>query len=150
MRKFLGVNAALSKSSIKSAILDGKKQIQESQSTSDELTTENTDLKNRLVFLEREKLLGSLTSGLPVIKKKYVTRVLGNKSIEFINENFEYTLQLFEKSEEEKIHHARSETPQVGTQVDRPERELVKEQTEPTQTKGRTDPFGYMSELNKF
>lgn len=155
MRKFLGVNAALSKASIKDAIKDGKKQIQESQTVSSQLLTENAELKTRLEDLERTNLLESLTKDLPTVKKKYVTRVLSSKTIDFIRENFDYTLDLFEKSEEEKIQKARQETAKAKPQVDRPEKSIVTEQADQAAASApdnnqSNDPFGYMSELNKF
>ena len=153
MKKFLGVNAALSRDSIKSAIRDGKKQIQESKSTSSQLVSENVELKEKLENLERVTLLESLTKDLPIVKKKYINRVLSSKSIDFIKENFNYTLDLFERSEEEKIHQARQESAQSKPLVDGPVKSIVNEQTtasQPEPEAQKSDPFGYMTELNKF
>jgi len=153
MKKFLGVNAALSRNSIKDAIKDGAKQIQESKTTSTQLVSENAELKDKLENLERVNLLESLTKDLPIVKQRYINRVLASKSIDFIKENFNYTLDLFERSEEEKIHQARQESARIKPLVDGPVKAIVNEQTT-SPDKGasvqKSDPFGYMTELNKF
>lgn len=153
MRKFLAVNDALSRYSIKSAIVDGKKQIQESKNTSKTLLDENTKLKTELENHKRQKLLEEKTSGLPAIKKKYISRVLGSKPLDFIEENFEYTLKLFEKSEEDKIMQAKEQAERSKVSIDRPKSSIVQEsKTEQPadQPQKLTGAFDYMSELSKF
>lgn len=153
MRKFLAVNAALSNDSIKDAIVDGKKQIQESKQHVDSLVTENDQLKEELNKIKVAQLIESKTTGLPVVKKKYIERVLGNKSYDFIEENFDYTLKLFEKTEEEKITQAKTQAERdvSRVRVDRP-KTIVQESapTESKDSKDSVDPMGYMSELSKY
>jgi len=86
MRKFLAVNYALGQDSIKSAIKDGKRQIDESSEATKKLAQENEDLKLRLVSEQREKLLAQKTNGLPAQKSRYINRVFENKPVDFINE----------------------------------------------------------------
>jgi len=151
MRKFLAVNFALSKDSIKSAIVDGKKQIQESKVESSKLVQENSDLKADLENSQRKTLLAEKTRGLPAMKQSYITRVLGDKPLDFINENFEYTLKMFEKTEEERVMEAKQSASRNRISVDRPvqpKREPVLESTSTTAVD--SDPLGYMSELSKF
>ena len=151
MRKFLAVNFALSKDSIKSAIIDGKKQIQESNHVKDGVLTENNKLKLELEGLQRSKVLEEKTSGLPALKKKYITRVLADKPVAFIEENFDYTLKLFEKTEEDKIQLAKHQVSRTRAVIDRPEpQRVVKESAESGPNPISVDPFGYMSELEKF
>jgi hypothetical protein len=143
----------LSRDSIKSAIIDGKKQIQESKDTSKTLLDENQNLKTELENFKRQKILEEKTSGLPAIKKRYITRVLGNKPLDFIEENFEYTLKLFEKSEEDKITQAKEQAERLKVSVDRPKSSIVQESKTTQQTEQPqqiTGAFDYMSELSKF
>jgi len=75
-------------------------------------------------------------------------KMLGHKSPEFIKENFDYTLKLFEKTEEERLANLKTEAvaEAVTTEVDRP---VIEEKAEaPVQD----DPtFGlYMKELSKY
>ena len=153
MRKFLAVNAALSNDSIKDAIVDGKKQIQESKQQADNLVTENDQLKEELNKIKVAQLIESKTTGLPVVKKKYIERVLGNKSYDFIEENFDYTLKLFEKTEEEKITQAKTQAERdvSRVRVDRPK--TIVQESVPAESKdssGNVDPMGYMNELSKY
>ena len=151
MRKFLAVNFALSKDSIKDAIVDGKKQIQESKVESSKLVQENSDLKADLEASQRKALLSEKTRGLPTVKQSYITRVLGDKPLDFIEENFEYTLNMFEKTEEERVMEAKQAASRKRVAVDRP----VQVRSEPvlesaSVTNADSDPLGYMSELSKF
>lgn len=153
MRKFLAVNYALGQDSIKDAIKDGKRQIDESSKTTKQLARENEDLKLRLVSEQREKLLAQKTKGLPAQKSKYINRVFESKPVEFINENFDYVLKMFEKTEEEKLEQAKKLASNSRPTVDRPKAEAIvteSKQAEQIESKQFDDPFGYMSELNKF
>ena len=150
MRKVLAVNAAMSKDSIKSAIKDGKRQIDESTTEAAKLLKERDELQQQLAASERDKLLEEKTAGLPGIKKKYITRVLGNKTSEFINENYDYTLKMFEKSEEDKLEDVKKQATKQSraNNVDRPVIQESAKQPEAAQKTG--DPMGYMSELAKY
>ena len=150
MRKVLAVNFAMSKDSIKTAIKDGKRQIDESRTTEAKLVEENKQLVVEKLDLQRKQLLIEKTKGLPVIKKRYIARVLGNKSIGFINENFDYTLKMFERTEEDKLDEAKKQVTKSRVAVDRPVAEVVNESTTTSSKAGAGDPFGYMDELGKF
>jgi hypothetical protein len=70
------------------------------------LQTENTELKSKLTKIsesyqkiEVKSLLEEKTSKLPESKKNFIRKALEGKSVKFINENFDYTLRLFDKQE---------------------------------------------------
>lgn len=150
MRKFLAVNYALGQDSIKDAIKDGKKQIDESSKAQSVLAKENEDLKLKLVSEQREKLLAQKTKSLPEQKSKYLNRVFADKPVEFINENFDYMLRMFEKTEEEKLEQVKKQAGSASAAVDRP-KAVVTESKQPAQQEEQfNDPFGYMNELSKF
>lgn len=103
LRSVLGVDTAMMNESIKGAVLDGKAQL-------DTLKTENAELKKKLNSLtesyqkiEVKSLLEEKTSKLPESKKNFVRKALQDKSAKFINENFDYTVRLFDKQEKEKL-----------------------------------------------
>lgn len=100
LRQVLAVDGMLAKESIKGAIMDGKKQIVESTSESKRVKSENKKLKETLDRAQAELILERKTQGLPERKKEYVKRVLQDKPAEFIAENFDYTLKLFEKEDD--------------------------------------------------
>jgi hypothetical protein len=103
LRKVLGVDVAMMNSSIKGAVLDGADKIKN-------LQTENTTLKEKLDKLteayskiEVKSVLEEKTAKLPEAKKNFIRKALSDKSVKFINENFDYTLRLFDKQEKEKL-----------------------------------------------
>jgi len=97
VRNLLAIDAATAQESIREAVMDGKKQL-------DEARKELESAKERGVVLEKELnksqasfLLEQKTRELPENKKKYIQKLLGNKDVEFIKENFDYTLKLLIK-----------------------------------------------------
>ena len=103
LRGVLGVDVAMMNKSIKGAVMDGADKI-------NTLKTENAQLKSKLSNIsesyqkiEVKSLLEEKTSKLPETKKNYIRKALEGKSVKFINENFDYTLRLFDKQEKEKL-----------------------------------------------
>lgn len=108
-RNALAVDSVLMKESVKDAVLDGKSQI-------DALQKENAELKKNLnvIMEENEKvkvksLLESKTAKLPETKKNFVRKALQDKSLKFIEENFDYTVRLFDKQEKAKLETLKEE-----------------------------------------
>jgi cell division protein FtsB len=148
LRKNLAVNFALSKGYIKDAIADGKQQLEESTKQSQSLTEQNKVLNEKVQNLESHILLSEKTSELPQEKARYVYRMLSDKSSTFINENFDYTVKLFDKTEEEKLEQYKKQTKTKAASVDRP----IVEQTQTKQQPSTGSHINslYMNELNKF
>jgi hypothetical protein len=76
----------------------------------------NTELKTKLNKLtesyqkiEVKSLLEEKTAKLPETKKNFIRKALQDKSVKFINENFDYTLRLFDKQEKEKLVYLKEE-----------------------------------------
>ena len=152
LRHTLGVDFALSQDTIKEAIIDGKNQISEATATNEQVATENKELKESLQTVQAELILERKTAELPEAKKNYIVKVLGDKSPEFITENFEYTLKMFDKSEEERLEELQEEAKvdAESAQVDRPTaQEVVQESTEEKEFSGHPILNEYMNELTK-
>lgn len=158
IREQLGVDLALAKKSIKNAVVDGKKQIDEAKSVSDAAVQEKAELEDRLNKLETELVLEKKTSGLPEAKRKHMFKVLGDKSAEFITENFDYTLKLYEKGDVEQADILQEQAQASATTVDRPvetdDKEVVAESNNPAEDSDQwaDAPFrgDYMQELRRF
>lgn len=150
MRKFLGVDLAVGQKSIRNAIIDGKKQIDESVNKLEVLQQENVAFKTEIESLKKEKLLNEKTEGLPTAKKNYILKVLNDKPIDFINENFDYTLKMFEKTEEDRLEEYKAQAVKSRKTVDR----LKRDDSVITESKSTNitsqDSMGYLSELSKF
>jgi hypothetical protein len=109
LRKVLAVDSALMSESVQGAVIDGKNQIDTLSQQVERLTNENNVLKESYLKTKANLLIESKTSTLPEKKKEYIKRVLGDKTPKFIEENFNYTLKLFEKKEQERIEVIKEE-----------------------------------------
>ena len=151
IQKMLSVDMALAKDSIKGAVVDGKKQINEANVQLATVVHENDTLKRELADAKSHALLEHLSQDLPEVKKNYVKKVLGDKDTEFITENFDYTVQLFQKeTEQSNVRLQREARTQVKGDVDSVVEEVVVENTSPVVEEA--DPMfnTYMGELGKY
>jgi hypothetical protein len=158
LRQRLGIDLAVAQDSIKTAIVDGKQRIDEATTEAATLTEKNENLQNELSMTRSRLVLEQRTSNMNEQKKKYMYKVLGDKTAEFITENFEYTLQLFDRNEVKALDKMKAEAHAQAQPVDRPvvsEEELL-EESSPVQQGPDDDwtdaPFrgAYMDELRKF
>mgnify|MGYP003628182439 CR=1 FL=1 len=132
LRETLGVDLALAQNSIRDAVVDGKNQISESTEENKNLKIRNEKLTRGLINAKSQILLETKTKDLTPTKKKYIFKVLAGKSEKFITENFDYTLKLFEKTEEERLETYKEEAEKnvKAAGVDRPIVEKVDTNTE--------------------
>ena len=153
MRKMLAVDMALATDSIKDAVKDGKTQIDEANSQLENVVSENVKLKEELTNIKSEALLEKMSQNLPEVKKNYVKKVLGNKDEQFITENFDYTVELFDKEAQRREEELATEaTKDVQGKVD----PVIEEQTDvtveaPIEDEKPAPLFNtYMGELGKY
>ena len=97
------------KESVKEAVQDGKTQLDTLSEQVTKLEKENKILKESYLKTKADLILEEKTSALPDKKKEYIKKVLGDKTPKFIEENFDYTLRLFDKKETEKLSHLKDE-----------------------------------------
>lgn len=103
LRKSLSIDNVLQNESVREAVIDGKNQIEQARAEAQTLAEQNASLVASLQQRDAALALEKLTEGLPSAKKRHMEKVLAGKDADFINENFEYTLQMFEKSEADKL-----------------------------------------------
>ncbi len=109
LRKVLAVDSALMSESVKGAVVDGKNQITELSDKVAKLTAENNIIKENYNKVKANLILENKTSHLTAKKKDYLKKVLGDKSPKFIEENFDYTLRLFERKDQDRINMIKEE-----------------------------------------
>lgn len=143
IRNHLAVTSALEKENIKEAILDGKAQINEASSKLESVVTENAQLKNELAQLKANLLIEQRTAALDEQQKNYMKKVFTGKTPEFITENFDYTLKLFNKKTSDRLETLKEEALSESTNVDR----VVLEQKEESDSKEISP---YLQELSKY
>ena len=151
LKDFLGVDTALSKKAVKSAIIDGKKQIDEANTKLDVVLKEYSLLKEKYETVSSDLLLEKKVAGLNGKKKDYISRLMKGKSIEFINENFDYALNLFNKKESERLDDLRESAikQSVTKEVDAPR--IIEEKNTSTSTDNDLVQMNpYLKELSKY
>ena len=103
LRKVLAVDSTLMSESVKEAVVDGKGQIDHLSHQVNHLAQENALLKEAYSQQRSQLMLEAWTSNLPESKRNYLIRILGDKTPEFIEENFNYTAKLFDNKEKERL-----------------------------------------------
>jgi hypothetical protein len=103
LRKVLAVDSTLMSESVKEAVVDGKGQIDHLSNQVNELAQENALLKEAYSQQSSQLMLEAWTANLPESKRNYLMKILGDKSPQFIEENFSYTAKLFDKKEKERL-----------------------------------------------
>ena len=148
LRQALAVDVTLMKESVKDAVLDGKAQITEATATASKLQQQVATLNEKLMRAQADLVFEQKTSQLPDTKKVYARRVLQGKSAQFILENIDYTLSLFDKKEEERLDILKEEA--FEKRVVREQRVVVEEatETESVATQGAVN--NYLSELSRY
>ena len=149
IKEFLGVDSAVAKKAVKSAIIDGKKQIDEANQKLEAVQKEHKVLVEKYNKIASDLILEKKVSSLSDKKKDYISRIMKGKSAEFINENFDYALNLFSKNETERLHELKENAikQSVSTEVDVPK--IIEEKTsESSGTEKQMNP--YLQELSKY
>lgn len=160
LRKTLSVDSAVTNEHVRDAVIDGKRQIDEAVSKLEQLQQENKTLKENLDVKDANLALDRLTEGLPASKKRHMFKMFEGKSEQFINENFQYTLDMFEKTEAEKLETLKEQATSGKKISDRPAgeskkvvKESVEQQIEQTEPNGLQDQGlfnNYMGELTRW
>jgi hypothetical protein len=147
IRNILGVDAALAKESIREAVVDGKNQINEASKKLEAVTKELAAAKAQLTARDAELTLEKKTAGLTQRKRDYINKIMVSKSSQFITENIDYALSLFDKTEKERLQNIKEEasTEATANQVDRP---VVEESVQPASEGVQMNP--YLAELSKY
>ena len=145
LRKVLAVDTALMAESVQSAVVDGKQQIDTLSEKVSKLEKENSLLKEHYTKTKAALVLEEKVAGLPDKQKEYVKRVLGDKTPKFIEENFDYTLRLFKKQEQEQLNVIREQA--FETRKVKADRPIITESTSGSTVKTTSNP--YVAELER-
>lgn len=123
--EMIGIEKIKQKPLVKEGLMDAKKQIDTLTERVEKLEREKNKLITEQTDVRRRELLEEKTRGLPRVKKEYINKVLGKKPIEFIKENFDYTLKLFDAEETANVElikeQATKKTKTISEKIDRKE-----------------------------
>jgi len=109
LRNQLAVDSSLMAEGVKTAIVEGKNEIDELKAEIAELKQNNTTLTESYNDAKSAAFLESRCSKFNDKKSAYLKKVLNDKSPRFIEENFEYTARLFDRKEKEQMEVIREE-----------------------------------------
>ena len=109
LRNTLAVDSSLMAEGVKTAIVEGKNEIDELKAEIAELKTSNETLTESYNDAKSAAFLESRCAKFNDKKSAYLKKVLNDKSPRFIEENFEYTARLFDRKEKEQLEVIREE-----------------------------------------
>ena len=108
-RKTLSVDMVLANESIREAVKDGKATIEESKKQIADLTESASDLKVQLESTQKELFLEKKLAGFDEKKSNFVRKTFSDKELSFIEENFDYTVNMFDKKAQEALEVIKEE-----------------------------------------
>ena len=121
MRKMLSVDMILANESIREAVQDGKKTIDESREVVKGLTTSKTELEAELHQTKKDLFIEKKIGQFDEKKSNFIRKTFVDRDLSFIEENFDYTVSMFDKKvqesldviKEEAIHETKTQEAQV-------------------------------------
>jgi len=151
VRKLVGINEEFINAEIKEALVDGKTTIDSLKKELNEAIEANTALNHRLNSAEAKILLEEKTKDMPDSTKAYVSKLLRGKSPEYIQENYQYVVEMFEKESSEQVEVAKERvTRRIVEAVDRPEAtEILEEDISTPAIENNSPVGGYLNEMKK-
>lgn len=140
IKELVAVDEEFINDTIREAVSDGKKQIDQLKVELNEAVKQNISLNQNMKSTNSSLLLEKSTNGFSKEKKDYVVRVLKNKAPDYITENFEYVVKMFDKdsadSRDQLLEEETKNSKTVSAGVDIPkskirqDTEILSESTE--------------------
>jgi hypothetical protein len=151
IRQIVGINEDFVNGEIKEALVDGKKTIDSLKKELNEALGANTELNHKFNQVQSALLLEQKTKDLPESAKGYVTKLLRGKSAEYILENYQYVVEMFDKEITEQEENAREKVQRrIVEAVDVPQTEnLLEEEISVAPVKVEAGVSGYLNEMKK-
>lgn len=155
IRQIIGISEEFVDAEVKEALVDGKKTIDSLRAELNEALKENAELNQRANKAEATIILEQKTSDMPSAKKQFVTKLLGNKAPQYIEENFQYVVEMFEKETQEEVDEIKESVKNQfinAPKVDRPQ--IIEEQKQFNNEIDRDSSSGegvsgYLNEMKK-
>lgn len=153
IRELVGIDSDYINESVKSVVSKGKSKIDELNEKLNESYQENHTLLEKLKINETAVLLEKKTKGMPSSKKEYIFNLLNDKDSSYIEENFNYVVEMFERGEEDKTSDLVQEATKKAFTRDAsvPKKSTINESAS---VSNQTDEFNpvsnYLTELSRF
>ena len=150
IRKLVGIDSSFVNTEIKNTISEGKKTIDSLSQEIKNLNEQNKVLSEKMQTIETNLILEERTRNMSNAKRDFIVKLLGDKPKNYINENFNYVVEMFESSEDEKTSELVENAKQnaISRKVSVPTSSVISESTTSVQPKSSLV-GGYLSELKK-
>ena len=105
IKKILSLDASGLNDSVKGAIIEGKNTIDSLRIQLEESKTANHQLLESINQTKSSLLIEQKTKGMPSTKKDFISKILSDKSPAYIEENFNYVVQMFEREDRSVVNN---------------------------------------------
>lgn len=151
IRQIVGISEEFVDTEVKEALVDGKKTIDSLRAELNEALKENAELNQRANKAESSIILEQRTADMPSAKKQFVTKLLRNKTPQYIEENISYVVEMFEREHAEELDEIQESVKQQFTQTPRVDRQVIEESInfndEIERTESGDSVTGYLNEM---
>lgn len=150
IKKLISIDPEYINENVRAALTTGKTAIDDLKTQLNEAVKDNIKINQDLKNAKATIILESKVRELPQRKKEYVTRLLGNKDAKYIEENFNYVVEMFEKDELETADDAtyNATARAVTRNVDPVQTSIIEESFEPTE-RSNDSVSGYLTALKQ-
>ena len=153
IRELVGIDSDYINESVKSVVSKGKSKIDELNEKLNDSYQENHTLLEKLKINETAVLLEKKTKGMPSSKKEYIFNLLNDKDSSYIEENFNYVVEMFERGEEDKTSDLVQEATKKAFSRDAsvPKKSTINESASFSNQNDEFNPVSnYLTELSRF
>jgi hypothetical protein len=131
IKSMLQVDPEAINEGVKNVLSEGKTQIDELQVKLNESYKDNQELTKELQKIKSSLVLEHKTRGMNSSKRDYLVKILSDKAPSYIEENFNYVVEMFEKENLDKRSALVNEAKQTAVSKDVKPAQLVKESVKP-------------------
>jgi len=148
IRELVGFDPSLVNENVKNVVKEGKTKFEKLSQQLNEAYENNTRLSQELKKTQTALVLEGKTKGMPKSKKEFVVKLLEDKDITYIKENFNYVVEMFENGEQEETVQVAKEANKTALSRNvNPPVQLV---SESTSSEAKNTPVNeYLSELER-
>lgn len=155
IRQIVGIDEDFIDAEIKEALIDGKKIIDSLRSELNSTIKENAELNQKATKAEAKLLIEKKTSDMPLAKKQFIAKLLDNKNPQYIEENFSYVVDMFERESAAEVDEIKESIKQQFTRTPQVDRQVIEESVENINNEidhsdSSETVMSYLNEMKKF
>ena len=151
IKKIVAVDKAFINENVREALKDGKDTIDSLRAELNKVIKENVEINKKFNTAHTALILEKNTSSFPTEKRNFVMRVLKDKNPEYVKENFNYVVEMYNREENDNRQVIREQAQQaaVSNQVATP-RLVLESISDNATSDGSYDPVnGYLEALGR-